>query len=299
MLEVIEGNEPLPRWLPPHLHGLFADRPAARLAVPRRRAGSVAGSGANPTLVNNVETLSNVPHILARGAGVVPVDGHRRIARDDRGHRRRRRRRSRRRRGRARHAVASGHRRRRQRRRPGPIGQGGVLRRGQPGGHRRRPRRAGQLRGVPGDRQRDGRRRVHRLRRHHLHGRRRLPAVPLPLHRVVRAVPAVQARLERDHRAPRAHRDRRRRPTTTSWRSSAGWTTSPTATAATSPSRSRSWSAASCGRSPRSSPSTSTSAGARDRDGCRSPSSSTSSTGVAVYDESFWRKRPDWTYEPE
>ena len=30
--------------------------------------GSTTGSGSNPTLVNNVETLSNVTHILARGA---------------------------------------------------------------------------------------------------------------------------------------------------------------------------------------------------------------------------------------
>jgi NADH-quinone oxidoreductase subunit F len=50
LLEVIEGNEPLPRILPPHQVGVFA------------RQGS-----ANPTLVNNVETLANVPHIIAKG----------------------------------------------------------------------------------------------------------------------------------------------------------------------------------------------------------------------------------------
>ena len=33
----------------------------------RVNAWSGASRGANPTLVNNVETLSNVPHILARG----------------------------------------------------------------------------------------------------------------------------------------------------------------------------------------------------------------------------------------
>ena len=65
MLEVIEGNDPLPRWLPPHLHGLYATAPqlgwqAHDTASPR--------PGSNPTLVNNVETLSNVPHILAHGA---------------------------------------------------------------------------------------------------------------------------------------------------------------------------------------------------------------------------------------
>jgi NADH-quinone oxidoreductase subunit F len=50
MLEVIEGRLPLPRILPPYQHGLFA-----------RQAGS------NPTVVNNVETLSHVARILADG----------------------------------------------------------------------------------------------------------------------------------------------------------------------------------------------------------------------------------------
>lgn len=51
MLEVIEGKLPLPRILPPFMTGLFAtmERP-------------------NPTAANNVETLSHVPHILAKGA---------------------------------------------------------------------------------------------------------------------------------------------------------------------------------------------------------------------------------------
>jgi NADH:ubiquinone oxidoreductase subunit F (NADH-binding) len=69
MLEVIEGNEPLPRWLPPYLHGLFATAP--QLGWQSHDVGPSsppAGAGSNPTLVNNVETLSNVPHIVARGA---------------------------------------------------------------------------------------------------------------------------------------------------------------------------------------------------------------------------------------
>ena len=51
LLEVIEGNPPLPRIVPPFMEGLFRtpDSP-------------------NPTVVNNVETLSNVPHILRNGA---------------------------------------------------------------------------------------------------------------------------------------------------------------------------------------------------------------------------------------
>ncbi len=68
MLEVIEGNEPLPRWLPPHLHGLFATAPQLGWQSHDRQPGETPGSGSNPTLVNNVETLSNIPHILARGA---------------------------------------------------------------------------------------------------------------------------------------------------------------------------------------------------------------------------------------
>jgi NADH-quinone oxidoreductase subunit F len=51
LLEVIEGNAPLPRLYPPYQHGLFATTEVS-----------------NPTLVNNVETLANVPHILAKGA---------------------------------------------------------------------------------------------------------------------------------------------------------------------------------------------------------------------------------------
>ena len=51
LLEVIEGHDPLPRLYPPYVVGLFAE-----------------GDQGNPALVNNVETLSNVPHILRNGA---------------------------------------------------------------------------------------------------------------------------------------------------------------------------------------------------------------------------------------
>lgn len=50
LLEVIEGRSPLPRMARPYMLGLFARPPDD-----------------NPTAVNNVETLSNVPHILAEG----------------------------------------------------------------------------------------------------------------------------------------------------------------------------------------------------------------------------------------
>jgi NADH-quinone oxidoreductase subunit F len=50
LLEVIEGNPPLPRIVPPFMEGLY------------REPGSP-----NPTAVNNVETLANVPHIMRNG----------------------------------------------------------------------------------------------------------------------------------------------------------------------------------------------------------------------------------------
>jgi NADH:ubiquinone oxidoreductase subunit F (NADH-binding) len=52
LLEVIEGKDPIPRLYPPYISGLF----------------ETPGGPAQPAVVNNVETLSNVPHILARGA---------------------------------------------------------------------------------------------------------------------------------------------------------------------------------------------------------------------------------------
>ena len=68
LLEVIEGNAPLPRLLPPYEHGLFATAPQMGWQATPLEPGHVGLHHSNPTLVNNVETLSNVPHILARGA---------------------------------------------------------------------------------------------------------------------------------------------------------------------------------------------------------------------------------------
>ena len=53
LLEVIEGNDPLPRLFPPYVRGLF----------------EAPNGPAQPAAVNNVETLANVPHIVANGAG--------------------------------------------------------------------------------------------------------------------------------------------------------------------------------------------------------------------------------------
>jgi len=60
MLEVIEGKPPLPRWFRPHVHGLFAATPQEGWeAGPHGVAART--EDANPTLVSNVETLSNIP----------------------------------------------------------------------------------------------------------------------------------------------------------------------------------------------------------------------------------------------
>ena len=66
LLEVIEGRDPLPRLLPPYELGLYAtDSPVGW----ESGTSPVAGRGeANPTVVNNVETLANAAHILANGA---------------------------------------------------------------------------------------------------------------------------------------------------------------------------------------------------------------------------------------
>jgi NADH:ubiquinone oxidoreductase subunit F (NADH-binding) len=62
MLEVIEGRPPLPRVLAPYDHGLFAGGPNEGWESSRASSGL-----ANPTVVNNVETLAHVTHILRDG----------------------------------------------------------------------------------------------------------------------------------------------------------------------------------------------------------------------------------------
>ncbi len=68
LLEVIEGNDPMPRWLPPYLHGLFATTPQEGWSAGVAPAAEVGAVGSNPTLVSNVETLAHVVAILTHGA---------------------------------------------------------------------------------------------------------------------------------------------------------------------------------------------------------------------------------------
>ncbi len=66
LLEVIEGRDPLPRLLPPWQQGLFATAPSAGWEP--STAGVAADPESNPTVVNSVESLAHVAHVLARGA---------------------------------------------------------------------------------------------------------------------------------------------------------------------------------------------------------------------------------------
>ncbi|HEX8802871.1 MAG TPA: NADH-ubiquinone oxidoreductase-F iron-sulfur binding region domain-containing protein, partial [Acidimicrobiales bacterium] len=66
LLQVIEGEAPMPRTLPPYIEGLFATVPGSGWSAPPAGVSAdVAAS--NPTVVNNVETLATVSRILARG----------------------------------------------------------------------------------------------------------------------------------------------------------------------------------------------------------------------------------------
>jgi len=68
LLEVIEGEEPLPRLFPPYLYGLFTAAPQVGWSAGiDLSSDGIAVPSSNPTLVTNVETLANVVPILGHG----------------------------------------------------------------------------------------------------------------------------------------------------------------------------------------------------------------------------------------
>ena len=66
LLEVIAGRQPFPRLAPPFRHGVDVVGDVTTVADVTM-AGPGDATSAPPTLVNNVETLANVPGILAEG----------------------------------------------------------------------------------------------------------------------------------------------------------------------------------------------------------------------------------------
>ncbi len=67
LLEVVAGRNPFPRIAPPFRHGVDQIGEDNKSAADQPMAGP-GGSALPPTLVNNVETLSNVAGIVAEGA---------------------------------------------------------------------------------------------------------------------------------------------------------------------------------------------------------------------------------------
>ena len=80
LLETIDGRYPFPRIAPPWRRG---EHEVVETAVDARSGSGQSGrvemagadTGAEPTLVDNVETLANVPRIIARGAAWFRTEG--------------------------------------------------------------------------------------------------------------------------------------------------------------------------------------------------------------------------------
>jgi NADH:ubiquinone oxidoreductase subunit F (NADH-binding) len=82
LLETMDGRYPFPRIAPPFRRGIRevvgAQRdpsPGSGLSAPVKMAGPSGDQVAPPTLVDNVETLANVPRIVARGAAWFRTEG--------------------------------------------------------------------------------------------------------------------------------------------------------------------------------------------------------------------------------
>jgi NADH:ubiquinone oxidoreductase subunit F (NADH-binding) len=68
LLEVIDGREPFPRVAPPWRHGIDEIGDGASTASSLELAPAEGISELPPTLVNNLETMSNLPAIMAKGS---------------------------------------------------------------------------------------------------------------------------------------------------------------------------------------------------------------------------------------
>jgi NADH:ubiquinone oxidoreductase subunit F (NADH-binding) len=67
LLEVIAGRNPFPRIAPPFRHGVDELGPDTKSAADERMASATDDTVAAPTLVNNAETMANVPGIVVEG----------------------------------------------------------------------------------------------------------------------------------------------------------------------------------------------------------------------------------------
>jgi NADH:ubiquinone oxidoreductase subunit F (NADH-binding) len=68
LLEVVSGREPFPRIAPPYRHGVDEVGEDPTSAAGSVMSASGGPTSAAPALVNNAETMANVPCILAEGA---------------------------------------------------------------------------------------------------------------------------------------------------------------------------------------------------------------------------------------
>jgi len=68
LLEVIDGREPFPRVAPPWRHGIDEVGDGASTASSLELSPAEGGNEMPPTLVNNLETVSNLPAILGEGS---------------------------------------------------------------------------------------------------------------------------------------------------------------------------------------------------------------------------------------
>ncbi|MFT4867312.1 MAG: NADH-quinone oxidoreductase subunit F [Ilumatobacter sp.] len=67
MLEVVEGRQPFPRVTPPYRRGIDEGESGAGNSAATVGLAGTGGTADSPALVNNVETLANVPGIILNG----------------------------------------------------------------------------------------------------------------------------------------------------------------------------------------------------------------------------------------